>query len=152
MKILSSNKKAFHDYLINERIEAGIVLVGDEVKALRKSLVNLTGSFAVIRNNEAFLLNCYIGTYSHAFRKNEEETRRTRKLLLSKREISRLGGAISKKGITIIPLSLYLNDKGRIKVELGIATHKKAHQRKEAIRERDIARETRREVSGRYRF
>lgn len=91
-------------------------------------------------------MNCHIGTYSHAFIKNDEQTRRSRKLLLHKKELIRLIGDVSRKGITIVPLALYINEKGKIKVELGIAKHKKAHERKEELRERDITRETAREL------
>ena len=147
MKIITKNKKAFFDYTILSRLEAGIVLTGDETKAARANNVNLTGAFATVRDQELFLINCHIGTYSHAYVKNnEEQTRRSRKLLLHKRELARLAGDISRKGITIVPLSLYLNEKGRIKVELGIAKHKKTHERKEELRERDIKRETAREL------
>lgn len=152
MKIITSNKKAFHDYAVEDNIEAGMVLTGDEVKSLRAGLVNLIGSFATLKNGEFFLLNMYIGPYSHAYKKSEDESRRTRKLLLHKKEIDRLAGSIARKGITIVPLKLYFNEKGRVKIELGLATHKKAAQRKEDLKERDIKRETRRELSGRYKF
>ena len=146
MKLIAKNKKAFHDYTFSQTLEAGIVLLGDEVKSLRKHDVNLTGSFAVMNRGELFILNMHIGQYSHAFDKRDDQTRRSRKLLLHKKEISRLLGDISRKGVTVIPLSLYFSPKGKVKVELGIGVHKKAHQSKEEIRERDIARETRREI------
>ncbi|KKR97249.1 MAG: SsrA-binding protein [candidate division TM6 bacterium GW2011_GWE2_41_16] len=146
MKIITKNKKAFFDYSILSRLEAGIVLTGDETKAVRANNVNLTGTFATFHGQELFLMNCHIGTYSHAFIKNDEQTRRSRKLLLHKKELIRLIGDVSRKGITIVPLALYINEKGKIKVELGIAKHKKAHERKEELRERDITRETAREL------
>lgn len=151
MKIITQNKKAFHDYEILDRMEAGIVLTGDEVKSIRAGHVSLVGSYATIHKNELTLINCNITPYSHAYIKSKDNTTRSRILLLHRREINRLIGDISKKGITIVPLKLYFN-KGLVKVELGIAKHKKAHERKEELRERDIARETRREVKGKYDY
>lgn len=149
MKIITQNKKAFFDYEVLDHLEAGIVLTGNEVKSLRAGQVNLVGSFATIHSNELTLLNCYIGQYSHAYDKGSEDTsRRTRKLLVHRRELNRLAGEISRKGITVIPLKLYFNEKGKVKVDLGLCKHKKAHQRKEELRERDIGRETRRELKG----
>ncbi len=152
MKIIAQNKKAFHDYEILERLEAGIVLTGDEVKSVRSGQVSLIGAFATPHNNELFLINCMISPYSHAYAKGDEEGRKSRKLLLHKRELSRLFGEISKKGITIVPLKLYINEKGMVKIDLGVAKHKKAYGIKEAIKERDIERQTRRELSGRYKY
>lgn len=148
MKIITQNKKAFHDYEILDRLEAGVVLTGDEVKSLRAGHVNLVGSFATMHSNELTLLNCYIGPYSHAYDKSTDQSRRTRKLLLHRREINRLAGDISRKGVTLIPLKLYFNEKGLVKADIGVCKHKKAHVRKEEIRERDIQRETRRELRG----
>ncbi len=151
MKVITQNKKAFHDYDILDKIEAGLVLTGDEVKSLRAGHASLVGSYATVHNNELFLLNCNITPYSHAYTKSEELARRTRKLLLHRREINRIIGDISRKGITIIPLSLYFS-KGKVKVELALAKHKKAHTRKEEIKERDIARQTRRELRGKFDY
>lgn len=149
MKIISTNRKAFFDYSFDQTIEAGMVLTGDEVKSLRAGLVNLVGSFATITRGELSLLNCYIGPYSHAYEKKDDKlTRRSRKLLVHKRELDKLAGAIARKGITLVPLKLYFNERGKIKVEIGLARHKKAHVRKEELRERDIQRETRRELKG----
>jgi len=152
MKIITQNKKAFHDYDILEKIEAGIVLTGDEVKSLRAGLANLTGAYATIHEGELFLINCHITPYDKAFRKDEAAAKRSRKLLLHKKELTRLVGDISKKGITIVPLKLYFNEKGRIKVELGIAKHKKAAGKKLALKEKDIKREAQREIRGRYKY
>jgi SsrA-binding protein len=147
MKTLSTNKKAFFDYTIQETLEAGVKLTGDEVKALRAGLVNLTGSFAVIKDNELFLLNCYIGPYSHAYTKVDEKlTRKSRKLLVHRRELSQLAGAISRKGLTVVPLKIYLSERGYVKIELGIARHKNAPDRKQELRDRDLKRESRREA------
>jgi len=146
MKIITTNRKAFHDYVIDSTIETGIVLAGDEVKSLRAGLVNLSGSFATIHGGELYITNCYIGPYSHAYMKAAEEyTRRSRKLLVHRAELVKLAGELSRRGITLVPLKVYLNEKGRIKVELGRARHKKMAERKEELRERDIEREMRRE-------
>lgn len=152
MKIIAQNKKAFHDYDVLERLEAGIVLTGDEVKALRAGHLSLVGSFATIHDNEMFLLNANITPYSHAYTKSEEAARRSRKLLVHRRELVRILGEISKKGVTIIPLKMYFNEKGKVKVELGISKHKKAHGIKQELKERDIERETRRELRGKYKY
>ena len=109
------------------------------------------GTFATIRKGELFLTNCNIKPYAQAYQK-DQDAERSRKLLLHKRELNRIIGDISRKGITIIPLKVYLNQKGLIKVELGLAKHKKAPSKKKEIKERDIARETRRELRGRYKF
>lgn len=152
MKIITQNKKAYFDYDILEKIEAGVVLTGDEVKSIRAGHVSLVGSFATIHQGQITLLNCNITPYSHAYTKTDEYARRTRILLLHKKEIRRLIGDISRRGITIVPLKLYFNEKGKVKVELGIAKHKKAHAQKETIKERDISRETRRELRGKYNY
>jgi SsrA-binding protein len=151
MKVIAQNKKAFHDYNILDRIEVGIVLTGDEVKSVRAGQVNLTGSFAHPRNSELYLVNCHIAPYGHAYKKEDQSTR-TRKLLLHRRELNRLVGDISKKGVTLVPLKMYLSNKGFVKVEIGICKHKKSHESKEQLRERDIARETRRELKGKFRY
>ena len=153
MKIIAQNKKAFHDYSVMDTIEAGIVLTGDEVKSLRAGKGNLTGSFVVPKNGELFMINTHISPYSHAYQKSadDELTRRSRKLLLHKREIDRIIGDVSRKGVTLVPLKLYWS-KGYIKVEFGLCKHKKAPQRKEELRERDIQRQTRRELKGDYDY
>jgi SsrA-binding protein len=146
MKLITNNKKAFFDYEFSEKIEAGIVLTGDEVKSLRAGHANLTGAFATIHQGQLTLLNCHISSYSHAYQKGEELSRRTRVLLVHKKQIIKLVGEISRKGVTLIPLKLYFNDKGKVKVEVGVGKHKKAHEKKETLRERDIKRETQREL------
>jgi SsrA-binding protein len=156
MKILLQNKKAYHDYNILDKIEAGIVLKGDEVKSLKRGQGSLTGSFAVNNGNSIDIINMRISPYDNAYKKpisiNEEYATRTRRLLLKKREIKRLIGDISKKGITLVPLKVYLNDKRLIKVEIAIAKHKKAYDRKSEIKERDVQRETRRELKNIYKY
>ncbi len=152
MKVIAQNKKAFHDYTILERWEAGIVLSGDEVKSIRAGHISLVGSYATIHNNELFLLNANISPYSHAYEKTEEQARRSRKLLLNKKELRKLIMEIARKGITAVPLKVYISDKGRVKVEIGLAKHKKAHGIKEELKERDIQRETRRELKGKHNY
>lgn len=152
MKLIAQNKKALHDYQVLDKIETGIVLKGDEVKSIRAGHVNLTGSYGTIHQGELYLLNCRISPYSHAYSKSEELTTRSRKLLVKKRELNRLIGEISKKGVTLIPIKLYFNEKGFVKLDLGICKHKKMYEQKEQIKERDIARETRRELKKVYKY
>ncbi len=152
MKQIAQNKKAFFDYEILEKIEAGIVLTGDEVKSLRAGHVSLVGAFATVKGSELFLINCNISLYSKAFQKKEELATRSRKLLLNRRELNKLIGDISKKGITIVPLRMYFNERNIVKVELGLCKHKKAAGKKETIKERDIARQTRRELKDVYKY
>lgn len=153
MKVVAQNKKATFDYEILDRIEAGIVLNGDEVKSLRAGKVSLIGSFATIHDGQLFLINCNITPYTQAFAAaKKDDATRSRKLLLNRREINRIIGDISRKGVTIVALKIYFNDRNYAKVELGIAKHKKAASKKESIKERDIKRETSRELRGKYRF
>ena len=142
MKVIAQNKKAYFDYEISEKIEAGLVLTGDEVKSMREGKASLIGAFAVILGGELYLVNCRITPYSKAFLKDDAESTRRRKLLLHRREVARLVGDISRKGITVLPLLLYFNARNMVKVELGLGKHKKAAGKKEAIKERDIKRET----------
>lgn len=146
MKIIVQNKKAVFDYEISYKLETGIVLSGDEVKSIKAHHVSLNGSFATIKDGELFLLNCNVSTYSHAYQKQDEMSVRTRKLLVHKKELNRLIGEISQKGMTVLPLKLYINSRGLIKVELGIGKHRKAHNKKALLKERDIERDTRREL------
>lgn len=151
MKIIAQNKKAFHDYDILEKIEAGIVLTGDEVKSLRAGQVSMVGSFAAIRNGEMTLVNCRISPYEKAYQKKDEEAAaRTRVLLLHKRQTLKLLGEIAQKGITVVPLMFYFNDKSKIKVQLGVAKHKKAPDKKKELKERDIKRETSRAMREKF--
>lgn len=147
MKIIAKNKQAFFDYDILDKIEAGIVLTGDEVKSIRSGQVSLKGSYATFHKGELMLLNCHIAPYTKAFLKQDEQaSRRTRKLLLHKKQLDRLAGDISRKGVTVVPLALYFNKHNLVKVELGVAKHKKAAGKKQALKERDIKRETQREL------
>src|SRR5581483_1089706 len=111
MKIVAQNKKAFHDYDILERLEAGLVLTGDEVKSLRAGNVSLQGAFATVTRGQLYLINCNISAYAKAYSRSEEAAKRSRKLLLNKKELMRLIGDISRKGITLVPLSIYFNNR-----------------------------------------
>lgn len=149
MKVIAQNKKAFHDYEILEKLEAGIVLSGDEVKALRAGTVSMAGSFATIQKGEFYINNLHITPYARAYmRSDEDDPTKRRKLLLHRKEIERLAGQISTKGVTIVPLKIYFNRRNIAKVELGVCKHKKAAGKKQAIKERDIKRETEREIKG----
>ncbi len=152
MKIITQNKKASFDYVIIDTLEAGIVLTGDEVKSLRAGHVNITGSFAVITQHELFMINCHITPYEKAYSKSEEQASRSRKLLVHRKELHKLVGAIAQKGITLIPLKLYFNEKSKVKVLLGLCKHKKTVDKKASIKERDIKRETARELKGVVRY
>lgn len=149
IKVFAQNKKALFDYEILNRIEAGLVLTGNEVKSIRAGHVSLVGAFATVHNGELMLINCNITPYSHASDKKNDESSRSRKLLLHKREINRLIGDISRKGVTLVALKMYVNERNRIKVEIGIAKHKKAAGKKAELKERDIRRETERVWRGR---
>ena len=145
MEIL--NRKARYDYVIEDTYEAGIVLTGTEIKSVRQGKVNIKDSYAIIRNNEIFLLNTHISIYDEGNRFNHEEDR-TRKLLLHKKEILKLRDKLEKEGYTIIPLKIYFV-KNKAKVLLGLAKGKKNYNKKETIKERDIQREM--EKSFKYR-
>jgi SsrA-binding protein len=148
-KVISTNRKAFHNYTILETVEAGIALRGTEVKSLRDSQVNFKDCYAAIDDNEAWLIGCHITPYHHGSDANHDPERR-RKLLLHRREISRLLGKVAERGLTLIPLRLYFKG-GRAKVELGLARGKKLHDKRDSIRERDERREMAREVRDRGR-
>jgi len=144
IKKLCLNKAARHSYEIIETIEAGIVLSGPEVKSLRNGGGNIKDSYAQVRNAEVFLNNFHISPYAKASNLSYDPTC-PRKLLFHRREIIRLSAKVKEKGLTLIPLSLYLKG-NRIKVEIGLAKGRRAHSKKEVIKERDIQREASREV------
>ena len=143
-KILASNRRARHDFEIIDTYEAGIALEGSEVKSLRAGRGNLKDSFAHIKDGEVWLVGAYIAPYSYA-RGGGHPPERTRKLLLHRREIDRLTGALAEKGLTLIPLEMYLKD-GRVKVRLGLGRGRRAYDKRQAIREREQAREMQRAV------
>lgn len=140
--IVSTNRKAYHDYFIQETYEAGISLLGTEVKSLREGKVNLKDSHVVIKNDEAFLLNCHISPYTYGNLQNHDPLR-TRKLLLHKREINKLWGALSQQGLTLVPLKMYFK-KGKAKVEIGLAKGKRQYEKRETIKAKEADREMQR--------
>jgi SsrA-binding protein len=146
-KLIASNKKAYHNYFILDKTEAGIVLLGTEVKSAREGRVNLKDSYGLVRQGEVFLLNCHISPYTHGNRQNHEPTR-TRKLLLHAKEIRRLVGKAQEKGLTLVPLRVYLK-RGRIKVEIGIARGKKLIDKRETERRKELDREARAQLKKR---
>jgi SsrA-binding protein len=137
--MVCQNKKAYHDYEILEKIEAGLVLLGTEVKSLRQGKANLKDSYAKIKRSEVFLYGFHISAYSHASYDNHEPER-VRKLLLHKYEIQRLLGKTQEKGFSLIPLKVYFN-KGKAKVELGLARGKKLYDKRESLKRKEEARE-----------
>ena len=141
-KIITQNKKAYHDFQISEKFEAGIELKGTEVKSIRAGKVNLRDGFARVMKGEIFLMNMHISPYDHGNVHNHDPLR-TRKLLFHKKEINRLIGKISQRGLTLVALSVYLKN-GRVKVELGLGKGKKKHDKRETIKKKDIEREEKR--------
>jgi SsrA-binding protein len=138
-KVIATNRKAFHNFHILETYEAGLVLRGTEVKSLREAQVNFKDAYAAVDNGEAWLIGCHIAPYHHGSDANHDPERK-RKLLLHRREISRLLGKVAERGLTLLPLRLYFKQ-GRAKVELGLARGKKLHDKRAAIREREVRRE-----------
>jgi SsrA-binding protein len=147
-KIVCLNRQARHNYFIDEIYEAGLVLVGSEVKSLRDGKANLVDSYAQIRHGEAFLINAHISPYAGANQFNHEPTR-IRKLLLHGREIERLTGKTKERGLTLIPLKLYFKG-GRAKVELGLARGKKLYDKRETLRRKVAEREVERSLKSRH--
>ena len=142
-KTVAENRRARYDYFVEDRFEAGIALTGTEVKSLRQGEGSIAESYATIQGEEVWLINSHIPEYSHGNRMNHEP-RRKRKLLLSRREIDKLNGAVTRQGLTLVPLSMYFNGRGRAKLELALARGKKAHDKRETIKERDWNREKQR--------
>ena len=139
-KVVAENRRARFDYFVDERMEAGIALTGTEVKALRQGEGSIAESYATVDGEEVWLINSHIPEYSHGNRLNHEP-RRQRKLLLKGREIAKLHGAVTRQGLTLVPLSIYFNSRGRAKVELALARGKKVHDKRETIKDRDWKRE-----------
>lgn len=149
IKIISDNRAAYHNYHIIETVEAGIQLVGTEVKSAREGRVNLKDAYATINNGEAWLLNAHISQYTHGNRQNHEPTR-DRKLLLHKREIERLRSRIQEKGLTLVPTKFYFKH-GMIKCELGVARGKKLYDKRETEARRTQEREAHAAIKNRSR-
>lgn len=146
MEIL--NRKARHDYFIEEVYEAGIELTGTEIKSIRAGSCNIKDSYAVVKKGEVFLLNMFVAPYKEGNIFNHKETR-TRKLLLHKKEIKKISEKQEQQGLTLIPLKLYFK-KNKLKVELGICRGKKNYDKRESIKERDIKRSVEKELKNRY--
>jgi SsrA-binding protein len=138
-RTIATNRRARHNYEILETQEAGLVLRGTEVKSLRGGLVNFKDAYATVRNGEMWLLGCHISPYSHGTDANHDPER-DRKLLLHGREIARLEGKVAERGLTLVPLRLYFKN-GRAKLELGLGRGKKLHDKRSALREREVRRE-----------
>src|SRR6266581_1874269 len=144
IKMITVNRQAYHDYFVERTIEAGISLVGTEIKSIRDGKVNLRGSYAIARNGELWLENTHIAIYEHGNRYNHEPLR-NRKLLLHRREIEQLQAKVATKGLTLIPLKLYLKG-GKAKIELGLCRGKKLYDKHKTITERDVKREMERVI------
>ena len=139
IKIIADNRKVFHDYFIEEKYECGIVLAGTEVKSLRAGKCNLRDSYVTIKGGEMYLLGVNISPYDHGSIYNVDPMR-PRKLLLNRREIRRIDQELTREGLTLIPLSLYINEKGKAKLSLGIARGKKLYDKRQSIAKREAGR------------
>jgi SsrA-binding protein len=145
MRTVATNRKARHLYKIESTFEAGIVLVGTEVKSVKASKLSLVDSYARIEDGEVFIYNMHISAYEKADRFSQYETRRKRKLLLKKTEIRKLIGKLQERGYTLIPLKVYISDRGIVKLEVGLARGKRKFEKRQAIKEREMKRELDRE-------
>ncbi len=145
-RLICTNKKARRDYVFNETYEAGMVLMGTEVKALRQGKAHLKDSYARIKDGEIFLVDTHISPYSHGNQLNHEPDR-TRKLLMHKREIRKLYGKTRERGYTLVPLKIYFKD-GKAKVEIGLGKGKKLHDKREDLKRKDMEREMERSFKG----
>jgi SsrA-binding protein len=141
IKVVATNRDAYHNYFIDETYEAGLALTGTEVKSLREGRVHLKDAYVAVKGGEAWLINAHISPYSHGNRENHDPTR-TRKLLLHKREILKLNSKVQEKGLTLVPTKIYFKD-GRAKAEVGIARGKKLYDKRETEKRRVSERETR---------
>ncbi|MGI6733981.1 MAG: SsrA-binding protein SmpB [Anaerovoracaceae bacterium] len=144
-KIIANNKKARHDYFIDEVYEAGIVLTGTEIKSIRQGKINLKESFAKVQNGEVFVYQMHISPYEQGNRYNVDPVR-PRKLLLHKQEIRKLIGYTTQKGLTLVPLTVYIDERGRAKLELAVARGKKLYDKREDIAKRDSERRMQQEM------
>jgi len=145
VKVVASNRRARRNYTVVETLEAGLALLGSEVKSLREGRLDLKDSYGLIKGGEAFLVGAYIGPYEFA-RDGGHEPERERKLLLHRREIDRIGGQIAEKGLTLVPLQVYFKE-GKAKVELGLAKGKTSYDKRETLRRRDADREVERAMA-----
>lgn len=150
-KVISQNKKARHDYFIEESFEAGIALKGTEVKSIRQGKVNINDSYCDVKTGEAFILNMHISPYEMGNIQNVDPIRK-RKLLMHKREINKLLGYTAQQGYTLIPLRVYLNPRGFVKIEIGVAKGKKLYDKRETQAKRDADRYIQKELKSRQRY
>jgi SsrA-binding protein len=147
-RTIATNRKATHDYFIEETYEAGIVLTGTEIKSIRAGRVNLRDSYAQVKDDELWLIGAHVAAYDQASRENHHP-RRPRKLLMHRREIARLAGKVQERGYTLVPLRLYIKD-NRAKVELGLGRGKRLYDKRQAIARREAQREVEREAKVRF--
>ena len=149
IKVITVNRQAYHDYFVESTVEAGISLVGTEIKSIREGKVNLRGSYAIVRNGEIWLENAHIAVYEHGNRYNHDPMR-NRKLLLHRREISRIAGQVERQGYTLVPVRMYLKGR-RVKIELGLARGKKLYDKRADLAERQAKRDIERAMKSRMR-
>jgi SsrA-binding protein len=149
-QVVATNRKAFHEFHILDTYEAGIELLGSEVKSLREGNANIKEAYVVIRKGQAWVIGVHINPYSHTGSEGHAPVR-NRRLLLHKREIAKVQASLDQKGLTAVPLKIYFNSKGRAKLEIGLAKGKKTFDKKDAIKERDIKRDAQRELRNRIR-
>jgi len=143
------NRRARYEYHILETYEAGMILTGPEVKSIRAGLANLAEAHCMIRRNgKAFLVGCHISPYKPAAMQNPKEPARSRELLLHKKEIQRLLGKLKEKGLTLVPLKLYFNERGFAKLEIGLGRGKKLHDKRQTIKDREVKRDMQRQMKG----
>lgn len=140
-RIAAQNRRARFDFFIDDTLEAGVMLTGTEVKSLRGGRASVTEAYAGLKGGELYLFNAYIPEYLQAGRWLQHEPKRPRKLLIHRRELSKLSAAIKQKGVTLVPMSVYFNDRGIAKVEVGLATGKKKHDKRESEKERSWQRD-----------
>lgn len=147
-KTIATNRKAFHDYFIEEKFEAGLVLVGTEIKSIRKGSVQFKDAYIEIRGNEAFIIGMHIAPYEFGNQFNHDETR-DRKLLLHKLEIKKLNKSVQQKGYTVVPLAIYLKD-GKAKMEVALAKGKANYDKRQSLKEKDAKREIEKAMKNKY--
>lgn len=150
IKVIAENRKAYHDYFVEERHEAGIILTGTEIKSIRKARVNLKDSYAELRDGEVWLLQMHISPYEQGNRFNHEPLRK-RKLLLHRSEIAKLTGKVQQQGMTLVPLKIYLKQ-GLAKIELGLCKGKKNYDKRDDLAEKDAKRQMERDLRDRGKY
>lgn len=146
MKIFATNKYAYFDYEILEKYEVGIVLYGSEVKSIKNNQIKLQGAYAIFSEGKLVLINGHISNYKFAYHGTNVDPLRNRILLMHKVELRKIFGKIQQKGLTLLPLKIYSNDKGYLKIELGLGKHKKLHDKKQVLKERDLDRQAQRDL------